>query len=652
MNLRMSRNTGARRVSRFCIACSLLAFSAALSHRGVRAGDRWSILEDGTGIVWPVAQDGRCPHSDFVEMSGLRVSTIYTYSVDSNKVLSVGRRLFWPGFRRQPNNTHGHLTAEFAAKRTPALSVGGVRVTEKAESVRFDGVLETISRIGDGLTLDRKMFPSVDAPVVYELATVRNAGSAPVVVSAGADVVSYAMGCDGRYEISARLRPQGAVTVAPGASAEWSLSFSAHRIDVPVAVNPAGTELVRRKDRVKEITDACVLVTGNKVIDTMFRLAKIHAAENVFSTRGGLMHSPGGGTYLAATWCNDQVEYAGPWFAFTGDKTALEASMTAYSHYMPFMAPDYAPIPCSVIAEGFDYWNGAGDRGDAAMWAYGASRFVLTSGRKDWAKKLLPGIRWTLEYCRRKLTPEGVVASRRDELEGRLPSGKANLCTSTLYCDALRHAAILVGELGFPDEAKEYAARERAMRDAIERYFGATIHGFKTYRYYEGCGVLRSWIGIPLAMGIFDRTDGTCDALFSKYLWTGAGMLSAEGDRHGTTWDRSLLYAFRGLLAAGKTDSVIPKLEDYSRSRLLGEHVPYAIEAWPEGGRRHLSAESALYCRIIVEGLFGISPAGFAKYDVKPHLPKGWKKMELRNIRAFGNTFSVTVTEDGTTVDL
>ena len=79
------------------------------------------------------------------------------------------------------------------------------------------------------------------------------------------------------------------------------------------------------------------------------------------------MHGPGGDSYYAATWCNDQVEYAGPWFAFTGDKLVLEASLNAYSHYMPFMGPNFHRIPSSVIAEGFDIWEGAGDRGDAAM---------------------------------------------------------------------------------------------------------------------------------------------------------------------------------------------------------------------------------------------------------------------------------------------
>ena len=68
----------------------------------------------------------------------------------------------------------------------------------------------------------------------------------------------------------------------------------------------------------------------------------------------------------------------------------------------------------------------------------------------------------------------------------------------------------------------------------------------------------------------------------------------------------------------------------YSRTRLLGEHVPYAVEAWPEGGQRHLSAESALYARIITEGLFGIRPVGLSAFELTPRLPQGWDSMALR----------------------
>ena len=234
-----------------------------------------------------------------------------------------------------------------------------------------------------------------------------------------------------------------------------------------------------------------------------------------------------------------------------------------------------------------------------------------------------------------------------DELETRLPAGKANLCTSSLYYDALRHAAILERELGHPKFASDYSLRAEEMKKAIERHFGCSMRGYDTYRYYDGCEVLRSWIGIPLCMGLFNRAEGTADALFSPGLWTGSGMLSAEGDKKGVTWDRSVLYAFRGVFASGLGDRVFDKFLDYSRTRLLGEHVPYPVEAWPEQNMRHLSAESALYCRIVTEGLFGIDPTGLGKFEVKAHLPKGVERMTLKNVRVFGRVLSITADEAG-----
>lgn len=615
---------------------------------GTQRTSRWSILPDEGGIIWRIVEDKTPAHSDCIEMSGLRVSLESGFTVAADRTLSLSRKLFWPSFRKQPNDTYGTLSASFGSDETPSLNIDGKHAVEKVDSVTFDGILKTTSRVSEAVEVTRLIFPSVELPASYELLAVTNIWDRVVRLSAGEDFVRLFLGCDGRYEISARMRPMGEVVLNPGESAVWSVVFSARRVDRSDPDIDVSAELAARRARIAAITGTCILETGHPVLDTMFRFAKLHAAENIFATRGGLMHSPGGGHYYAGTWCNDQLEYAGPWFAFTGDRIALEASLNAYCQYLPFMASDYTPIPSSVIAEGFDYWNGAGDRGDAAMWAYGAARFVLTSGRKDWAARLLPGIRWTLEYCRRRLNARGVVMSNTDELEGRLPSGEANLCTSSLYYDALQHAAILMRELGYTDEAKLYKQQADDLHLAMEQYFGATIHGFQTYRYYEGCEILRSWIGIPLSMGIFDRAEGTARALFSPYLWTGDGMLSAEGDSKGVTWDRSALYAFRGLFASGETRMTLPRLASYSESRLLGEHVPYPVEAWPEGGRRQLSAESALYCRIFTEGLFGIKPAGFDMFDVKPHLPSGWSKMELRNINAFGKTFTVVVTNDGT----
>ena len=133
--------------------------------------------------------------------------------------------------------------------------------------------------------------------------------------------------------------------------------------------------------------------------------------------------------------------------------------------------------------------------------------------------------------------------------------------------------------------------------------------------------------------------------MFSPRLWTEDGLASLAGNA--TFWDRSTLYALRGVLAAGETEKAMEFLRYYSQRRLLGEHVPYAVEAYPEGNQRHLSAESGLYCRIYTEGLFGMRPTGFNSFDCSPRLPNGWDQMALRNIHSFVNVFDLIVNRAG-----
>jgi hypothetical protein len=398
------------------------------------------------------------------------------------------------------------------------------------------------------------------------------------------------------------------------------------------------------------------------VLNTAFAFAKIRAAESIYLTKGGLMHGPGGGRYYAAIWANDQAEYANPFFAFLGDPTATDSAINAYRLFAKYMNPDYKPIPSSIVAEGADTWHGAGDRGDMAMIAVGASRFALARGDRATAEELWPLIEWCLEYCKRHVNADGVVSSDADELENRFPSGKANLCTSSLYYDALLSGADLSRELGKPVAlANDFEARAKVLRTAINNYFGRNVEGFETYRYFDKAvpsvnanalrrhshyinepDHLRAWICIPLTVGIYDRAPGTIDALFSPRLWTADGLATEAGKQD--FWDRSTLYALRGVFAAGETEKALEHLTYYSNRRLLGEHVPYAVEAWPEGNQAHLSAESALYCRIYTEGLFGIRPTGLHSFNCTPRLPKEWPNMALKKVHAFGGNFDLLVT--------
>lgn len=252
------------------------------------------------------------------------------------------------------------------------------------------------------------------------------------------------------------------------------------------------------------------------------------------------------------------------------------------------MNAEYRPIPSSIIAEGDDIWNGAGDRGDAAMIAYGAARYALARGERNEAEELWPLVEWCLEYCRRKLTPEGVVASDTDELEGRFPAGKANLCTSTLYYDALRSAVYLGQELGCPRETlRVYKRQTSELAEAIECHFGATVAGYETYRYFDGCTKLRSWICMPLIAGLQNRSEGTVRALLGKELMTENGLLTEQGSS--TFWDRSTLYALRESTSPGRptvqrnSSVIMPGADSWAiMFPIRSKHGPRALNAtWP-----------------------------------------------------------------------
>ena len=133
--------------------------------------------------------------------------------------------------------------------------------------------------------------------------------------------------------------------------------------------------------------------------------------------------------------------------------------------------------------------------------------------------------------------------------------------------------------------------------------------------------------------------------MFSPQLWTEDGLASQAGDK--TFWDRSTLYALRGLFAAGDTKQGLQYLQYYSNRRLLGEHVPYPVEAYPEGNQRHLSAESGLYCRIYTEGLFGIRPVALNTCTITPQLPAEWNFMQMKQVHGYQQIFDVDIKREG-----
>lgn len=609
--------------------------------------NRW-IIDPSGSITWVI--DNKLPHADHVEMSGDSISAILRYKVNSDRSFQLERQLVWPMLRTIPNNTHASLIRTFSLDLISQMNVNGRPIKgEVVESLSLNGLMTVRSSSG-GLKIERVLFPSTEHSAFFECYKITNVQDKPLAIEIPHISVCYATdsqkGVKGSYQVQAESSGAGQFQLKKDETVNFSLAFTASVQKQTFPPGRAEMEKSLREKLLAEWQNNLILETPDPVLNRAFAFAKIRASESIYKTAGGYMHGPGGGAYYAAIWANDQAEYVGPFFPFMGYWKGNEATLNAYLHFARFMNPQYHPIPSSIIAEGIDIWNGAGDRGDAAMIAYGATRFCLALGDKQTALKLWPLIEWCLEYNRRQLTKDGVVASQSDELEGRFPSGDANLCTSSLYYDALLSAAQLGKELNRPGSLwKGYHLRAVQLKRSIESYFGRKVEGFETYRYYQGNEVLRSWICLPLTVGIFERKEGTIQALFSPRLWTSDGLATQAGDS--TFWDRSTLYALRGVLQAGQTEKAIAFLHYYSNRRLLGEHVPYPVEAYPEGGQRHLSAESGLYCRIFTEGLFGIRPAGLNSFALTPQLPEKWNEMKLSRIHTCRKVFDVEVRREG-----
>ena len=629
----------------FLIACVAVSFTAS-------ATPSWEINSKGA-IQWNVDK-AQLPHKDHVEMSGEQMAFVLRWAINADGVLDLDRSLVFPMLRTIPNDTHASLMHRLNTDITSMVSVEEKSLyNEATKFVEIDGMFRVVSIFDEAVEVERIIFPSMDKPFMCERYVLKNLQDDEVTVYIPEFKQNITTlpecGVDGSYLISASIQGAGTYKLKSGESLTFDAVFQACRLTEAPQVADVDAEYAARRAFVEnDIDSALILATPDQVVNTMFRYAKIRASESIFKTSGGYMHAPGGESYYAAIWANDQAEYVNPFFPYLGYAVGNESAMNSFRHFARFMNDEWKPIPSSIIAEGKDIWNGAGDRGDAAMIAYGASRYALAMGDKTVAKELWPLIEWCLEYCDRKLNDGGVVTSDTDELENRFPSGEANLCTSSLYYDALLSSAYLASELAMnPSVAKDYRKKAETLRRNIDSYFAKEMYGYDTYQYYDGNDLLRSWICIPLTVGIMDRAEGTIEALFSEYLWHKDGLLTQQGTS--TYWDRSTLYGLRGVYAAGASDLATEKLKYYSHRRLLEDHVPYAIEAWPEGSQRHLSAESGLYCRVLTEGLFGIRPTGLRSFELKPSLPSEWDAISLYNIKAFGSDFSLNVTrrEDG-----
>jgi hypothetical protein len=610
----------------------------------------WHTNHDNS-ITWNATTESRLPHDDNMEMSGSLVSGIIRYKVGRNKQVQITRDIIFPQLRKYTRSNESmyraYLRNEYADDVLPTITLAEKKFEPGAlDSIRINGKISFYFKERNSIRLIRSFFPSMDSRCFVEKWSLANTGKAPQTLGIGAtELKQQEQGWLGIYHRRVSTDASKTIKLKPGEKYEFGVYFTAVLND---EADPSTQLAVVEQNRnlfLDSVANSLIVSSPDKVINTLFYFSKIRAAESIFKSRLGLVHSPGGGNYYVGIWANDQAEYSGPFFAYLGYQKGVQAAMNAYRIFQNNIPKDGGKIWASFELDVM-FPFGQHDRGDAAMIAFGATHFLLAAGDPKKAEELWPLIDWSLEYCRKRTTADGIVASESDELEGRFPTGSANLSTSSLYYGALIQASRLVKAMGKSTTlAAEYQKRAKDLAVAIERYFGANMDGLNTYKYYKENTTLRSWICLPLAVGLNQRKAGTLDALFNK-LWSTNGVLTElkpEVTSQKVFWDRGTLYAFRGAFKAGAADKALERLISYSTTRLTGFRVPYVVEAWPENGMAHLSAESALYCRIFTEGLLGFEPTGFKSFNLRPNLPSAWDHFNLTQVKAFGRTFDIRV---------
>ncbi len=588
------------------------------------------------------ANSDKLPHANHIEMAGFETSSIISYKIDSDKKLKIYRFCVFPQIRVIPNETRGSLSYRFNGVDLVFNS------SLKTEKVEFDGVL-TFCQRADEIEVKHTICPSFDKKALLEKIVLKNTSNKQqsftlqnknpykkisklfLVEDKAQELFTDVYLNDTYSDCKSQI-----VFLEPFEEKIILVCNGAERLNA----KQIEEQLNLRRQFISQIQNCMQIITPNSTINTMTEFCKIRASESIFNTKNGLMHAPGGGNYYAALWTNDQCEYANPLFAYLGYAPAKKQSINCYKLFSKFAKADKA-IPTSIVACGDDIWNGAGDRGDSSMFLYGLCRYLLSTGDKKKAIGFLPAIETAQKYVQSQITDDGIVKSDSDELENRFKSGKANLSTACITYDAFVSLHYLYSELGYDEKSENVLKNAQMIKEGIENYFVADVEGYQTYRYCKEESNLRSWICLPLVMGIDERKSATVSALLSDKLCRDNGMLTRSGEK--TYWDRSLLYALRGLFYVGETEKAFDLLSKYTNERLLGFHPPYPIEAFPEGNSAQLSAESALYLRIFTEGILGYRPTGFNKFEIKPNLPDSWNSFIVKNIELCGKHFNIFI---------
>jgi hypothetical protein len=247
------------------------------------------------------------------------------------------------------------------------------------------------------IEMDRFVFPSVKDPLMGEIYNMRNISDRPLTVYIPEFSDRYVTlpenGVTGSYIIRADMTGCGTFLLNPGDVLTFGAVFQAYPSFGEMMMPNLKKEFEARCDLISHLDANLILDTPDEVIDREFRFAKIRASESIYKTAGGYMHGPGGESYYAAIWANDQAEYVNPFFPFEGYPVGNESALNAYRHFARFMNDAYKPLPKLNYARVKIYGTGpetGGCRDDCLR----RLQVCSSKGRKLEAEELWPLIVW------------------------------------------------------------------------------------------------------------------------------------------------------------------------------------------------------------------------------------------------------------------
>lgn len=641
------------RIKTLIIVAALFATWAGFSSvQAVQDGPtRWRFEESG---ALRCDLDGHDPFGnarpiDFVT-HGRRVILHLRLPVDDgNTPYMEGPQVQWPIFKRGVRDK----SLVIPGPKTRATDLPAMRVNDQAytpakrETYRYDGFFSIEYASQQGIQATRSYFPSLDHRMALQSWRLKNVGFDPATVQVPATLETLwkRQGADNRdwlvdYVVTGVSRQ----VLNPGDTVTFAVAYTAHL----ESEGPLQIDLAAEEKAFGSLIDYArgnlILETPDSLIDRAFGLAKIRILLSNIETKAGVLNTTGSMAYYCGFWANDNAEYTSPLVPLLGHADLLAGLDTMYRVWLKDIQT-YS-LKDKQITGSFESYNlmpYQRGRGDEAMVLYGLSYYLLFLGDQTRADEMWPLIERCLDYLDMNRNEAGVIASRTDELEGRLPTGKANLSTSALGYGGLNIAARLASSLGKHKEAQRCARFAESLDRAIESYFGQSVEGYDTYQYYTGGKLLRGWISLPLVVGIERRQDQTLKALFSSKLWletpdTQEVNLKAVSAETTTRWARETYYALLAAFKGGHTELALEKTKTVLRSHVLGAGGPFADEDSID-----LLSPTILYARVITEGLFGLEPLSFGSLRCRPRLPKSWPYMRLKHVWLLGRCFDVEV---------